>query len=122
MELTQKGDCVVAAGSEKGLVDLDPRLRNAMRGKGSEITLELVVGETSFSVSGKGDPRLTFCHPRDMVARKSAYICDRTLMIKADKASCDIDSSMLRLLQDSNQEVTVTITVTPVTQRTDIIV
>lgn len=121
-ELTPKGNCVVAAGSEKGLSDLDPRLKNAMRGKGSEITLELVVGEALFSVSGKGDPRLTFGHPRDMVARKSSYICDRTLMIRADKASCDIDSSMVRLLRDGNQEVRVTISVTPVTQGTGIIV
>lgn len=121
-ELTPKGNCVVAVGSEKGLLDLDPRLKEAMRRADAKITLTLEVGKAVFNVSGRGDPRLTFSHPNDMVARKSAFICDRTLMIKADKASCDIDSSMVRLLQDGNQDVRVTISVTPVTQGTDIIV
>jgi hypothetical protein len=98
-ELTPRGDCIVAVASEKGLSDLSPKLREAARSEEARITLILEAEGHIFTVSGRGDLRLTLSHPRDMVVRRSRYICPRTLMIKADKAACDIPEKLRRTLQ-----------------------
>ena len=109
--LTPSGDCVMAVGAEKGLRDLDPRLKEAMRRSDARIRLILEVGGLEFEVTGEGDPGLTLSHPSDMVARKSRYICDRTLMIRADKAACDADKDLVDLLKGENRGINVTISV-----------
>ena len=110
-DLTPRGDCVMAVGAEKGLRDLDQRLKDAMRRSDAQIRLVLEVGGLEFEITGEGNPRLTLSHPTDMVARKSRYICDRTLMIRADKAACNADKDLVDLLRDENQGVNITISV-----------
>ncbi|HUS78829.1 MAG TPA: DUF371 domain-containing protein [Patescibacteria group bacterium] len=109
--LTTRGDCILVIRAEKGLRDLNPDLKEAIRSEGSRVHLTMEVGGTQFHVSGKGDPRLPLDHPTDMVIRRSGYICGRTLMIHADKAAVDIDTSFLELLRDEGVKVSVTIRV-----------
>ena len=101
----------MAVGAEKGLRDLDQRLKDAMRRSDAQIRLVLEVGGLEFEITGEGNPRLTLSHLTDMVARKSRYICDRTLMIRADKAAYNADKDLVDLLRDENQEVNITISV-----------
>jgi len=110
-ELTLRGDCIAAVSSEKGLSDLKPELRNAVRNEKARITMKLELGNQSFEIQGYGHPDLTWEDPADMVARKSEYICSRTLMIKADLASMDVPREFADLLKDGLQQVYVTITV-----------
>ncbi len=109
--LTPRGNCVMAVGAEKGFRDLDTRLKEAMRRSDARIRLVLEVDGLEFEVTGEGNPGLTLSHPTDMVARKSHYICDRTLMIRADKAACDADKDLIDLLKDENRGINVTISV-----------
>jgi len=81
-ELTPRGDCIVAVAAERGLGDL-----------------------------GRGNAGLTLSNPTDMIARRSRYMCDRTLMVGANKAACDIEPPLLRLLQNPDQVVNVTLVV-----------
>lgn len=107
--LSTKGDCIVAVSAEKGLRDLNTRIKEAIRREGSSVRLLIEIEGRTFTVEGKGDPRLTLNHPSDMVIRKSGYICDRTLMIRADKAAHDIDNSMIELLRKENCQISLTI-------------
>lgn len=111
VNLTLHGDCIMAVGAEKGLRDLDPRLKDAMRRSDAKIKLVLEVGGLVFEVTGEGDPGLTLSHSTDMVTRKSRYICDRTIMIRADKAACDADEDLIDLLRDEKQGVNVALLV-----------
>lgn len=104
--VTVRGDCIVAVSAEKGLRDLNSGLKEAIRRNGARLHLLLEVDGFTFKVSGFGDPRLPLSHPTDMVVRKSGYICERTLMIRADKAACDIPDPPLRLLQREAQLIT----------------
>ncbi len=99
----------MAIRAEKGLRDLNPRIKEAIRREGSTVRLRIETEGKTLIVEGFGDPRLTLSHPSDMVIRKSGYICDRTLMIMADKAACDIDKSMIELLQKENCQISLTI-------------
>jgi len=109
--LTPRGDCIVAVAAEKGMSDLDPLVKAAIRSRDAKIRLVLKAGGFVFEVSGRGDPSLTLSHTKDMIARKSNYISDRTLMIRADKAACDIPPSLLRLLKDPELIVNVELVV-----------
>jgi hypothetical protein len=115
--LTLRGDCIVAVKAEKGLKDLDPRLKELIRCEDAKVTLTIEAGDSSFIVTGRGHPRLSLNDPVDMVIRKSGYICDRTLMIGADKAACDIPSNFATLLQEGDQRILLTISAETVTQR-----
>ena len=107
--LSTRGDCIVAVSAGKGLRDLDPRIKEAIMREGSTVRLLIETEGKTFTVQGFGDPRLTLSHPSDMVIRKSSYICDRTLMIRADKAACDIDNSMIERLRKENCQISLTI-------------
>ena len=110
-ELTPRGDCVVAVRAEKGLIDLSLKLKEAMKRTDSKIQLVITAGDLAFEVTGRGDPGLILSHPSDIVARKSQYICERTLMIQADKAACDMGEAIVSLLKDADVVVNVTISV-----------
>ena len=110
-ELTLRGDCIVAVAAEKGLRDLDPRVKEAMRNQDARIRLILEADGLTFQVSGRGDPRLTLSHPTDTVTRRSSFVCDRTLMIGADKAASDLEPRLVRMLQKREQVVNITLVV-----------
>jgi hypothetical protein len=107
--LSTRGDCIVAVSAEKGLRDLSPRIKETIRSEGSKVRLIIEIEGKTFIVGGFGDPRLTLSHSSDMVIRKSGYICDRTLMIGADKAACDIDGSLIKLLRKEKCQISLTI-------------
>ncbi|MGD0803282.1 MAG: DUF371 domain-containing protein [Candidatus Bathyarchaeia archaeon] len=110
-QLTTQGDCIAAVRSEKGLIDLNKEMREAARNPESIISLTLRVGERVFTTVGRGDPSITWRHPTDMVARMSGYICPRTLMVYADKATLQMPRSFVQLLKDPNTIVKVIISV-----------
>ncbi len=108
--LTPAGDCIAAVGADKGFLDLAPPVLEAMRG--GAITLTFEVGGHTWSVSGRGDPSLEMSHPTEMVIRKSTYCCPRTLMIRADKAACDMPRDMVGALTVPGAAITIRICVT----------
>ncbi|MDA4126358.1 MAG: DUF371 domain-containing protein [Thaumarchaeota archaeon] len=98
--LTEKGDCIVGVGAAKGCAGLDERIKEILRRRESMVTLRLVVGALSFAVTASGDPRLQLSHEHDMVIRRSDFISDRTLAIRADAAAKDIPRKMVNLLRN----------------------
>jgi hypothetical protein len=49
-----------------------------------------------------GHPSLMLTDDKDMVIRKSNYICPRTLAIKSDKAAIDMPRDMILMLNKSD--------------------
>jgi hypothetical protein len=109
--LTSRGDCIVALKSEKGLDGLCDEIKRAAQNTEAIITFSLRVEDCLFTVSGRGDKKITMMHPTDIVVRKSEFVCDRTLMVKADKAACDVSSTLIQLLKKAEQRILVTISV-----------
>ncbi len=107
--LSKEGDCILAVRAEKGLDDLLPDLKEIIRNEEAEVVFIMEASGQKLVVRGRGHPGLTLSSPSDMVIRKSGFICDRTLMIKADVASSDIPAEFVRLLEGHNREVHVTI-------------
>lgn len=98
--LTENGDCIIGVGASKGCAQLDDRIKEGLRRKGSRVTIRITTGDLSFEVRAFGDPRLELSHTHDMVIRKSDFVSDRTLAVRADAASRSIPREMVSLLKD----------------------
>ena len=111
-ELSLRGDCIIVVSAEMGLDELPQEAKDLARSFETSITFRLEVGEHIFEATGNGHPDLEYTDPIDMVARRSSYICDRTLMINCDKTSQDISTDLVQALQDPEAEVKITLTYT----------
>jgi len=111
MELAERGDCIVAVRSNKACADLRRDFIKAARRSDAEITMILQADEVMDTVKAIGDPGLSFTHPTDIVVRRSQYVCNRTLAVKADKAAADLPRSLVKKLRNPNQKIRITLTV-----------
>jgi uncharacterized protein len=98
--LTERGDCIVGVGAQKGCAQLSEGVKAGIRRASSTVILRLVVGSESFAVKAAGDPRLTLSHPHEIVVRKSDFVSDRTVAVRADAAARDIPRSMVARLRN----------------------
>jgi hypothetical protein len=110
-DLTIRGDCVIAVGSNKGAEQLSERFKELAKKENSTITMIIKVDNQTEIIRGCGGPRLTFSHPHDLVMRKSNYCSDRTIMIKADKAAIDLSRNLVELLKNPLKKVEIVLTV-----------
>ena len=99
-ELTVNGDCIIGINSGLGCIDLPEKFKKSIQNPDTTIVFTIVTDEHSFSIHGKGSEKLTLKHPNDIVLRKSAFTCSRTIAIKCDKASDDIPRIMIKKLQN----------------------
>ena len=98
--LTVNGDCIVGINSSFACIDLPEKFKKKIQNPNTEIKFSILTDEHSFIIHGMGSEKLTLEHPNDIVLRKSAFICSRTIAIKCDKASDDIPRNMIKKLQD----------------------
>jgi len=98
-QLTRRGDCVIAVQATKGLADFSTEFRNLCERDEARIIVQLKAAGIVESIEGEGSYDLTLSHPTEIVGRKSGYVSDRTIMIHADRAACDINRDLVRELQ-----------------------
>ena len=110
-DLTPRGDCIIAVGSNKGAKQLSESFKKLAKKENSTITMAIKVGTQTEIIKGCGDPRLTFSHPHDIVVRKSSYYSDRTVMVKANKAAIDLNRKLVELIRNAEKEVEIKLTV-----------
>jgi hypothetical protein len=110
-QVTKRGDCVVAVGADKSVADLSKEFKSALRQPNAKLTIELDVGGLVGQINAVGSPELVLSHPNDLVIRKSEFISDRTLAIKADKSSGELSKAVVEKLKNPKQQVTLTLTV-----------
>ena len=110
-ELSKRGDCIVAVKSTIAPIDLPPEFKEAAKKDNVKIIITIEADNLKETIDAKGDPKLQFTHPTDLVVRKSDYICGRTLAIGANKASIDFSRKLVQKLKNPNQTVKVMLTV-----------
>ena len=99
-DLTINGDCIVGINADLACKDLPENFKKNAMSDDAKITFTIKAGKHSFSIHGNGSKKLTLKHPKDIVLRKSAFVCTRTLAIKCDKASSDMPREMINVLQN----------------------
>ena len=109
--LSEKGDCIIAVSADKALADLSFKCKDWLKRENAKISILIEADNVKEVVSAFGSPKLILSHPTDMVVRKSSYVCDRTLAVKADKAAWDLSRKLVEKLRNPRQKVKITLTV-----------
>jgi hypothetical protein len=107
--LTERGDCIIAVGATKGARELSLEFREAAKRKAAKITITVEAGGVKEAIKARGTPRLLLTHPKDLVVRKSDYVCGRTVAVGADKAASDFSRELVDKLKNPLQKVTITL-------------
>ena len=95
-ELSINGDCIIGTNSSLACIDLPEKFKKKIQNQDTTIVFTIVADEHSFSIHGKGSDKLTLKHTTDIVLRRSAFTCSRTIAIECDKASDDIPRTMVK--------------------------
>ena len=109
VNLSSRGDCVIAVAATKGANGLSSAFKRLARDRRTQITIVLEVDGVRDEVMGWGHPQLTLSHPEDIVVRRSAFTCPRTIMVHANKAARDLSRSLIRRLRNPQQQIQVTL-------------
>jgi hypothetical protein len=102
---------VIGVNASKGPRDLSSDFGDLCRHDESKITVELEAAGFAEVIVGRGSRKLTLSDSSELVARKSSYISDRTIMIMADRAACDLGRGLIDALTSSATRLRVRITV-----------
>jgi hypothetical protein len=98
--LTLRGDCIVGVKANKACADLDESFKHRLKSNSSVVRIEIMVGDELILISGMGDERLSMLNTRDIVIRKTNFVCPRTMSVLCDKASSDLPRKLVNMLQD----------------------
>jgi hypothetical protein len=108
-QLTKRGDCVIAVQANRSLAEFSTEFRNLCKRDEARIIVELRAAGILESIEGRGSRGLTLTHSSEIVGRKSTYVSNRTLMIRADKAACDINRDLIHALKSPGTRLQVRI-------------
>ncbi|MFB6090230.1 MAG: DUF371 domain-containing protein [Halobellus sp.] len=101
--LTPAGDCILAVEADRVPADFDDDFVAAASDADATIEATLTAttdgGETfAETITGRGDPDLSFENERSHVGRTSDYVDDRTVLVGADAAAADLDRDLVDAL------------------------
>ena len=100
-KLTSNGDCIVGVSANISCIDLPEKMKKKIQDPKTKIMFSIKAGDQKFIVQGNGSEKLSLKHTTDIVLRKSAFTCSRTIAINCDKASSDIPRDFVKILQNS---------------------
>ena len=111
VDLSVRGDCIIAVGANRSLFDLSPQFKKLAQSDKARIIMKLVTNDFTEEVKGWGSPKLSFESRDGIVCRTSTFVDERTLMIKADKAAVNLSRGLITKLQSDTQLLKVQIIV-----------
>ncbi|WP_134669260.1 DUF371 domain-containing protein [Halorussus marinus] len=108
--LTPAGDCILGIEADRAPADFDPEFVAACRDAEATVTATFEADGHRETVTGRGDPDLTFESDRSAVGRTSDYVDDRTVMVGAEFAAEAFDRDLAAALA-AGADLTVTLSV-----------
>ena len=109
--LSKAGDCIVAVAADKAPADLSQEFKEELKKPNAKLTVTIEAGGLVQRINTSGSPKLVLTSRLDMVIRKSDYISDRTLAIRADKSSLDLPREFIQKLRSPHQQIKITLAV-----------
>ncbi|MCY0860449.1 MAG: DUF371 domain-containing protein [Sulfolobaceae archaeon] len=103
--LTPRGDCIIGVSSDKGAKDLDEGLKELIKKDNTYVYLLIVVDNLYQLIKARGSSKLTLTNDTKIILRKSDYISDATIGIRANASAKDIDRNIIKLLKDPNKDL-----------------
>lgn len=109
--LTETGNCIIAVGANKGCDGLSQDFKTALAHDDALLQTRLECGGEMAEIISRGSAQMMLSHPTDLVWRKSAFVCGRTIGIGSDRVAATLPRELIRNLADGN-EMLVTLVVT----------
>jgi len=104
--LTKNGTCILGIKASKACYDLNPLLKKKIK-NGEKIDVIIKVDEISDSFCGYGHKNLTLLSKKDIVFRKSDFICDRTILINCTKSSNELSRNIIKRLVNPKKQFSI---------------
>jgi hypothetical protein len=101
--LTPRGDCIIGIMSSKGAKDLNDNVKQLIQKDESYVYCVIQINDKIDIIHGRGSSKLSLTNPQKIIIRKSDFISDSTIMIKADKASKDIRRDLIDELRKGTE-------------------
>jgi hypothetical protein len=105
--LTKKGNCILGICASKACFDLNSELKKELQ-KNNKFRISIKVDDLIDSFYGNGSTDLKLLNKKDMVFRKSDFICDRTVLINCTKSSNEINRDLVKKLNISGKKFSIT--------------
>jgi hypothetical protein len=97
--LTLRGDCIIGVKANKACADLDESFKHRLKSNSAVVRIEIMVGDESLLITGRGEERLSLLNAHDIVIRRTNFVCPRTMSVLCDKASSDVPRILIKMLQ-----------------------
>jgi len=107
--LTKRGNCIIAIKSQKACSDISEEVKKIIKNDDSVIKITLICNNLKEEILARGSGKLILQNPKSIVIRKSDYIDDRTLAIKSNKASIDLNRNFVKAIKSKNAEIEIII-------------
>jgi hypothetical protein len=98
--LTLRGDCIIGVKANKACADLDESFKHRLKSNSAVVRIEIMVGDKSLLIIGRGDERLSMLNAHEIVIRRTNFVCPRTMSVLCNKASSDVPRILVMMLQD----------------------
>ncbi len=107
-ELTKRGNCILGINASKACSDLNIDLKNSIKIE-KKIRVTITVDNLKDFFEGYGNKNLILSHKRDIVFRKSEFICNRTVLINCTKSSKELNRDLIKALKENGKEFWLTL-------------
>ncbi|MFX1323564.1 MAG: DUF371 domain-containing protein [Promethearchaeota archaeon] len=104
VDVTKKGDCILGVNASKACYDLSQDLKRQIQ-RGSKFKILLKVENIHDFFYGYGNKDLKLLDRKDMVFRKSNFICNRTVLINCSKSSKELNRELTDLLKQPGKKI-----------------
>ncbi|MBY9016789.1 MAG: DUF371 domain-containing protein [Candidatus Lokiarchaeota archaeon] len=104
--LTKNGTCILGIEASKACYNLNPLLKKKII-SGERIQVIIKAGDFIDSFYGFGNNNLTLLNKKDIIFRKSDFICDRTILIKCSKSSSELDRNIIKNIINSKERFSI---------------
>ena len=105
--LTKNGNCILGINCFKACADISSDLKDLIH-TGKKVNVLIKIDDVEDEFYGFGHPNLTLLDEKDMVFRKSNFICSRTILIKCNKASHELNQKLIDKLKIPGKKITIT--------------
>jgi hypothetical protein len=100
--LTKRGTCILGIKATKACSDLNEITKDKIR-HGKRLSILIKIDDVCEEFYGFGHANLKLLNNKDMVFRKSNFICDRTVLIGCSKASGDLNKELINKIRNSKK-------------------
>ncbi|MEM5803501.1 MAG: DUF371 domain-containing protein [Candidatus Aenigmatarchaeota archaeon] len=102
--LTKKGDCIIAVNASKSCFDLNEKTKGILK-EGKKIKFVFEANGIKDELIAFGDKNLLLESTVSFVIRKSDFIDERTIAVKANKAAFELKRELIKELKNPNTKL-----------------